>query len=88
MGEGRWANYRSPSARKVWIEINCEMELEMNFDGSPSARKVWIEIIKNALLMSRSNRSPSARKVWIEIRFICPPKPDDVSVTFREEGVD
>ena len=34
---------RSPSARKVWIEIN-EHEAKAALLKSPSARKVWIEI--------------------------------------------
>ena len=34
----------SPSARKVWIEIEKGAGTETGDEGSPSARKVWIEI--------------------------------------------
>ena len=34
----------SPSARKVWIEINHFVMLASEV-ASPSARKVWIEIV-------------------------------------------
>ena len=56
---------RSPSARKVWIEINVIIQNTQR-GMSPSARKVWIEM---ATLSGTSliNGSPSARKVWIEI---------------------
>ena len=56
----------SPSARKVWIEINVNQNLCNGF-ASPSARKVWIEITSLSLF-SVYLSSPSARKVWIEIR--------------------
>ena len=53
---------------------------------SPSARKVWIEITINPLL-ALGSLSPSARKVWIEM-FETRHKPQNSTVTFREEGVD
>ena len=34
---------KSPSARKVWIEITLDTETVAPVE-SPSARKVWIEI--------------------------------------------
>ena len=55
----------SPSARKVWIEMNPSRGAYQQ-TRSPSARKVWIEIY--VLTLNCANLlSPSARKVWIEI---------------------
>ena len=41
---------RSPSARKVWIEIRDEEMQVAVHDPSPSARKVWIEIAHGAFV--------------------------------------
>ena len=57
---------RSPSARKVWIEMVLPNLFFVISCSSPSARKVWIEISNNIRWASLI-RSPSARKVWIEI---------------------
>ena len=37
-------NGGSPSARKVWIEMDHQAEHQTKVAKSPSARKVWIEI--------------------------------------------
>ena len=77
----------SPSARKVWIEIEKGAGTETGDEGSPSARKVWIEIEKGAGTETGDEGSPSARKVWIEMfKFLC--NFFALTVTFREEGVD
>ena len=77
----------SPSARKVWIEIDAFTSPIGTNLMSPSARKVWIEIQIAMVSSLRGIGSPSARKVWIEIilqmSFLYAP-----FVTFREEGVD
>ena len=56
----------SPSARKVWIEIQYATFQSKGATPSPSARKVWIEILSHIPLLP-SLWSPSARKVWIEM---------------------
>ena len=76
----------SPSARKVWIEIEKGAGTETGDEGSPSARKVWIEIGEHPDV-TEPVQSPSARKVWIEITFATVTS-GIYSVTFREEGVD
>ena len=63
-------SYKSPSARKVWIEIKTENYLNEKGRMSPSARKVWIEIKNWKLFERKGPKSPSARKVWIEICFL------------------
>ena len=40
----------SPSARKVWIEIEIDAILKNLYEESPSARKVWIEIVQEMML--------------------------------------
>ena len=77
---------RSPSARKVWIEIDIVLT-DDNFASSPSARKVWIEIPRSIEVWNSDKTSPSARKVWIEMdidHMIA----EKTGVTFRKEGVD
>ena len=78
---------KSPSARKVWIEIDTVSCVLKQGTRSPSARKVWIEIDTKRYTIISVKGSPSARKVWIEIV-----SPDlsgfGIVVTFREEGVD
>ena len=66
-----WRRYeskcrRSPSARKVWIEI-ARSAYSFAQLLSPSARKVWIEMMKSNKNIEVNIKSPSARKVWIEI---------------------
>ena len=65
-GDGTASETRSPSARKVWIEINAGDSSNNQVFTSPSARKVWIEMICRIYIL-RIRKSPSARKVWIEI---------------------
>ena len=60
-------NMKSPSARKVWIEI-VVLKIQRNIRlASPSARKVWIEIEKYAEAFKRVE-SPSTGKVWTKIK--------------------
>ena len=58
---------RSPSTRRVWIEIRRICTVLASGVSSPSTRRVWIEIISlswSSVFVS----SPSTRRVWIEIQ--------------------
>ena len=77
---------RSPSARKVWIEIEELHHTTINMK-SPSARKVWIEIRWtkqfNAMFRGHLPRGRCGLKSSFKLRG------DNMRlVTFREEGVD
>ena len=78
-------NRRSLSARRAWIEIIHNTEIDKH-DGSLSARRAWIEITSDAENRKRLE-SLSARRAWIEIDLtysdgvVC-------GVALRKESVD
>ena len=56
----------SPSTRRAWIEIPCDVPLSAVCEVSPSTRRAWIEIIM-AKATAYQLQSPSTRRAWIEI---------------------
>ena len=77
----------SPSARKVWIEINKLVDLVVRASTSPSARKVWIEIKRCPEISCTSySHLPQGRcgLKWTTAYK----KVEGMTVTFRKEGVD
>ena len=56
---------RSLSARRAWIEINCDGR-RFDFAGSLSARRAWIEMTDDVSTGGKI-KSLSARRAWIEI---------------------
>ena len=59
---------RSPSMRRVWIEI-CTAISSCSAFMSPSMRRVWIEIAQ-PLQKTTGRMSPSMRRVWIEMAIL------------------
>jgi len=78
---------RSPSTRRVWIEIIFVATDSRNYPASPSTRRVWIEISKISRPRLNDAASPSTRRVWIEMhsKYI---GFNGASVTLHPEGVD
>ncbi len=76
---------KSPSTRRVWIEI-LVIWYSRTRVRSPSTRRVWIEMVVVRLLM-KVVPSPSTRRVWIEINTWCLYF-FKVTVTLHAEGVD
>ena len=57
----------SLSARRAWIEIQCNTVIDGQSAVSLSARRAWIEIDAIVVQAANSSVSLSARRAWIEI---------------------
>ena len=81
---GQW---KSPSAKKVWIEISLTLYRSHVWVASPSAKKVWIEIWfppHNCCLNTRHLLQRRCGLKWQQ----CGRKYPGNWVTFCKEGVD
>ena len=82
----RRMEWRSPSARREWIEMPYA-PARVGTWASPSARREWIEMPSRHDHRTRSVESPSARREWIEI-IASAASSQPRAVSLREEGVD
>ena len=77
---------RSPSTRRVWIEINEELSELRTELGHPPHGGCGLKFA-NVLLSATDDVSPSTRRVWIEILSITLNSAPFL-VTLHTEGVD
>ena len=79
---------KSPSARKVWIEIFRRGEKKKWLESHLPRGRCGLKCIVKDEIYCLWHGSPSARKVWIEIVIESNEETCELYVTFREEGVD